>query len=322
MSTNIQLPKSKEERSTRTTQDCIEVTPDEARGWPLPPFQRPLRVNPKVRELAIKIGADGGIIPGVLTFGVIKGKLFLLDGQHRREAFLMSGKAVGYVDTRTCHFETMSEMGVEFVRLNSSLARLKPDDILRGLEDSTAVLRSIRKACPFVGYDNVRRGDNKPVLSMSAVLRSWSMARQDVPSGSTPAAAIADEMQPDEANNLIGFLLCAMEAWGRDHEYYRLWGAINLTLCMWLFRRTTVEPPSGKVTKLTIQQFRKGLTALSASGDYMDWLVGRILNDVSRAPGYRRITDIMKRKLSQELSRAIMFPAPSWSMGRKTKGGT
>lgn len=169
-------PKSGPEKATKTTVETIGFSRDEANDWKVPPFQRPLRVNDKVRLLAEQIGNDGGVIPGVLTFGVIGRDRFIVDGQHRREAFVLSGKAEGYADARTCYFDTMAEMGEEFVRLNSQLVRMRPDDILRGLESSLPSLQAVRAACPFVGYDMIRRGDRCPILSMSAVLRAWHIS--------------------------------------------------------------------------------------------------------------------------------------------------
>ena len=81
---------SSAERTTRTKVDTIEFSVDEAKGWALPPFQRPLQVNAKVLVIAEGIKEDGGVVPGILTFGMLGGKKYLVDGQHRREAFFRS----------------------------------------------------------------------------------------------------------------------------------------------------------------------------------------------------------------------------------------
>ena len=48
-------------------------------------------------------------------------------------------------------------MAEEFTRLNSSMVKMRPDDLLRAMESSTLSLQMIRKHCDFVSYDQVRR---------------------------------------------------------------------------------------------------------------------------------------------------------------------
>lgn len=162
---------SRAERTTRTKVDTIGFTQADAEAWLLPAFQRPLRVNAKVLEIAEGIKADGGVMPGILTLGVINGKTYLVDGQHRREAFFQSGCDTGYADVRYCEFESMAEMADEFVRLNSQIVRLKPDDILRGLEAGNEHLRRLRKACPWIGYGFFRAGETSPIMGPARLVR-------------------------------------------------------------------------------------------------------------------------------------------------------
>jgi hypothetical protein len=171
VSLKIVKPTTDSEKVTRTVVDTIEITPAVVNAWIVPPFQRHLKINDKVRALAETIKGDGGVIPGVITLGVFERKQYLLDGQHRREAFLMSECQEGYVDIRQHHFDSMAEMGEEFVALNSQLVVMKPDDILRGLEGSCEALQIVRNACPWVGYDQVRRGARAPLLGMAMVMR-------------------------------------------------------------------------------------------------------------------------------------------------------
>lgn len=128
------------QKTTRTKLDTIVIDPGSVRAWKSPPFQRPLTINAKVKELALNIKQDDGVIPGVLTLGAIGKEVYLLDGQHRREAFLLSECPRGYADVR------YHDMGEEFVNVNTPLVRLRPDDILRGLESSTQALLILRKA--------------------------------------------------------------------------------------------------------------------------------------------------------------------------------
>ena len=156
-------------RAMRSKMDTIEVTQDLASQWRIPPFQRPLRVNDKVRGISEEIG-ETGIIPGVLTLGQIDSgsNTYIVDGQHRIEAFKISAINTAYVDVRVCDFDSMADMGRHFAELNSQIVKMRPDDMLRGLEGSVDALRHVRKECPFVGYTNIRRGDTASALvSMS-----------------------------------------------------------------------------------------------------------------------------------------------------------
>ena len=309
--------KTKPQKATHTTVDTIEFTQEKAQSWPIPPFQRQLRVNEKVRALAEEIKSNGGVTPGVVTFGTFNHRSFLLDGQHRREAFVLSGMPIGYADVRTCHFDSMAEMGEEFVRLNSRLVSMRPDDILRGLEESIPSLTRIRHDCPFVGYDSIRRSDKSPVLSMSLTLRGWNNATPETPSSRAEAAiSIAQQLTPQETDHLIQFLTIAVTAWGRDEEYARLWGGLNLVMSMWLFRHVVLYPSQSKLsraTKLNAALFQKCMMSLSADSKYVDWLRGRRLSEKDRGPCYGQIKSIFARRIFEETKRKAMFPSPAWA---------
>lgn len=302
-------------RAVRSKMDTLELTPKVVEAWKSPPFQRPIRVNAKVMAVSEELKCQGGVIPGTLTLGLIDGVTYVVDGQHRIEAFKLSGLSKGYSDVRLCEFDSMADMGEEFVKLNQSLVNFRPDDILRGLEGVIPGLAALRKTCPFVSYDQVRRGDGRaPVVSMSAVLRCWFAAGQDVPSASGRSAVnVAREMTEEQWQQLAQFLNVALGAWGRDPEYYRLWGSLNIALCMWLWRKNVMAAYSAKAKGISVALYSRCLMALSTSTDYLSWLVGRNLSDRDRSPGYLRIKSIMAKRLAEEdPARRVSLPAPPW----------
>ena len=311
------------EKATRTTLEGMFVTRDIITSWQHPPFQRPLRVNDKVKALAEEIKRNGGIIPGVLTLGVLSQTgvqvRYRLDGQHRMEAFLMSGLDEGYADVRIHFCESMGQMGEEYVELNSRLVSMRPDDILRGLEGSYANLRTVREKCRFVGYDMIRRNEKAPIVSMSAMLRVWRGSSGDVPvtTGGVSTPALAITLTNEETELLVSFLGVCSDAWGRDKEYARLWGSLNLILCAWLYRRMVITQYSPRTPRLTKELFGKCLMSLSADSHYVDWLLGRIASERDRAPAYDRIKRIFVTRLAKEMDgKKPAMPAPAWAYGR------
>lgn len=310
----IVKPQTDAEKNTGTTLDCIEVTPNDVKSWKLPTFQRDLRVNDKVIALAEKIKAEGGVIPGVLTLGMLDKERYLVDGQHRREAFLLSGCMIGFCDVRVLHFADMAAMGDEYVNVNQPLSKMRPDDILRGLELSYEPLAKIRKRCAFVGYDYIRRNEKSPLISMSQAIRCWIGSLNEVPkSGSGSAAHFARTLTMEDAELLIAFLNCAYTAWGRDAVNTRLWSSLNLTLCMWLYRRLVITQWSPRSPKLTPEMFTKCLMAVSAAEIYVDWLVGRNLGGHHLAPAYGRLKGLFAGRLEIETGKKAALPQPPWA---------
>jgi hypothetical protein len=308
-------PKTASEKKTRTVVDTIRFTPETLKNWKLPEFQRDVKVNEKVRVLAEQLKEDGGVMPGIITLGVVDGVTYLIDGQHRREAFAISGLEEGFTDVRIHYFNSMADAGEEFVKLNSQLVRMRPDDILRGLENSVPALREIRRKCPFVGYDMIRRGERAPIVSMSMILRAWRGSSTEVPAPHGVAASaksLAETLTAEEMHGLIGFLTCAIEGIGRDPEYTRLWGGLNIVLCMWLYRRTVISQWSPQTPRLTQALFAKYLMSLSANEKYMDWLVGRHLGERDRSPAYFKLKSIFAERLQSEMNKKIRMPSPAW----------
>jgi len=312
-------------KNVRSTMETVIISVDQVNQWRIPPFQRPVRINSKVEAIAEEMKNGGVEITGVITLGKIEKdqSLYIVDGQHRIEAFRISGMPEIIADLRVVQFQNMAEMSDEFVRLNSALVRMRPDDILRGLEASTPFLAKIRKECPFVGYDNIRRSSSSsPTLGMSQVVRNWAGSITETPTPNMPGggsvANAALHLDASSVDELIRFLNIAHSAWGRDPEYFRLWGQLNLTICMWLWRRLVTNVSRSGTTRyiaLTSSQFKQCLMALSANHDYLDWLPGRNLSDRDRSPCYVRIKNIFTRRLGEETrdKKKVLLPLPAWA---------
>lgn len=311
------IPLRKAPVSRRTRMDTLLIDTTIINTWKIPPFQRPIRINEKVRMVAEEIKATGGVLPGVLTIGFIDGAAYLLDGQHRIEAFRISECAQGFADVRIVDFESMADMGAEFVDLNSQIVRMRPDDVLRGLEESTPVLGLIRRRCPYVGYDQIRRNEKCPVVSMSALLRVWVGSAPETPqTGSVSAAHLATDLTEESAEQLVEFLQNAIAAWGRGADVARLWGNLNLSLCMWLWRRLVLDTHRAggkKAVVLKPGEFKHCLMALAADPDYNQWLIGRNVNDRDRAPAYTRLKKIFQQRMKENRGEVVKLPQPAWA---------
>lgn len=308
-------------KAAQSRMETLIITPPMVNAWKLPPFQRPLRINEKVRTVAEQI-KKSECIEGVLTLGRLKSdnSTYVVDGQHRIEAFKLSELDEAIADVRLCPFDSMGDMADEFVRLNSSLVKMRPDDILRGLESSVPALQTIRKSCEFVGYDNIRRSGASPIVSMSALVRCWFSSSYETPAGAhsgASAAIMAQNLDASSVQNLIAFLATAHAAWGRDPEYYRLWGNLNLTLSMWLWHKLVLDRDrfgTKRYAVLNVHDFKKCLMSVSANADYLAWLPGRNLSDRDRSPCYARLKTIFTRRLSAELNgKKVSLPSPAWA---------
>lgn len=309
-------------KSRRSTMETMIVSIDQANAWEVPPFQRPVRINAKVEAIAEELKADGCSISGTITLGRLPNDRthYLIDGQHRREAFRLSNLAEAIMDVRVVHFDTMAEMAEEFVQLNTAIVRMRPDDLMRGIAPTLPNLRRLMEECPYVGFANVRRGgESGPLVSVASLLKCWNTSSHETPTNSNNGmsiSSVAHALDEDSADNLIRFLRLAHAAFGRDPEYFRLWGNLNLALCMWLYRRlvlNTERKGNTRVSVLNDTQFKSCLMALSSKHDYLDWMQGRLLNDRDRSPCLGRIKQIFQRRLQESGVDKVVLPQPAWS---------
>lgn len=306
-------PKTTAEKATRTSLDTIVVTPEIVRSWKLPSFQRELRENKKLLEVAAEIKATQ-IIPGTITLGVLDKVIYLIDGQHRRHAFILSAILEAFVDVRYCYFEDESEMAAEFRKVNGRIVNLNPDDTLRAMEKELDTLAKLRRMWPHVGYGHVRQTEKSPVVSMSALLRCWRGSGPETPvAGGMNVIAIAEEMSMDEVDTLLSFLDIAIKAWGKGKDVTKLWGNLNLAICMWLYRRLVITPYSPSTKKVTKEQFQKCLMHVAANAEYCAWLVGRNLRERDRSPTYQRLKGMFAERIQNDQGgEKPRMPAPAW----------
>lgn len=321
------VPLRKAPAAKRTRMDTLLVNKSVLEEWKIPPFQRPLHINQKVLAIADIIKNDGGVIPGTITIGYIeRGKeagYYVIDGQHRLEAFKIAGCEEGYADVRIIEHEDMVALGEEFVALNSHIVMMRPDDVLRGLAGSLPLLAEIRQRCPYVGYDNVRRSVGNAIVSMATVLRCWDGAGQEAPvPGYGGPAHIARSLTPEGCKQLTDFLTLVDAAFGREQPSWRLWGGLNLILLMWIYKRLVLR--QGHITqrmpKFDNAAFKRLLMSVAADEDYNDWLVGRRIGERDRGMAYNRIKLMMLRRLRAEGVSNPVFPQPPWApqMGART----
>lgn len=305
---------------TRSVMETRLLTLAEIERWVQPPFQRPIRMNAKVMQFAEDLKAGGGIMGGILTLGRLPKdpSIYKVDGAHRIEAAKTTGLTEFLADIRTTNYATMAEMAEDFVALNSSLVRMRPDDLLRGLEETTPMLKLFRTQCSFIGYDNVRRGSTHcPLISASAALRCWFGSASETPKQTVGAStALCLALNEREVQDLSAFFNAAYTAWGNDAQNYKLWGALNISICMWAFRQLVLNPVANSKRHITLNvaQFTKCLMALSADKDYVEWLTGRNTIERDRSPCYKRMRTIFShRLLADPLFKKPKLPSPEWS---------
>lgn len=334
-STRTFKTRSKPARQYRTKMEVEVISEEVLANWKVPGFQRPITINAKLTAVSEHIKANSGTIPGTLTIGVFDNEFYRVDGQHRIKAFEITGLKEGLADVKYVYFDTYEEMAAEFDALNSPIARMKPDDHLRAIEQTNPALHQLKKACPFIGYGTINRGRGTTVISMSVVLRAWSGSSTDTPVATGPTTQmLGNSLTSEDAEMITDFLKLALDAWGKDAVYGRLWTGMNMTLCMWLYRqvvlqkakdlykvtkvtegeKTRTKTTASKVTFLTREQFKEGLMSLSTTTNYVQWLMNRPLNEVNRGPCYDRIKKLFQARLTTIIGKKAHLPVPAWNV--------
>jgi hypothetical protein len=310
-------------KAQRSKMDTIFLTHEFITSLVIPDCQRPLKVNSKVRQFAEEIKLNGNVVNGVITLGTLQGRsrpLYLLDGRHRCEAIKIANIEDAIADVRIVDYDNIGEMGEDWVKMNSSLVKMTPDNILHAMEKSLPSLSYIKSHCDFIGYVNIRKTPTSAMLSMSSAFRCWQGGISESAAQRGAVLDIARDMPKDEYEKMAEFLLLVREAWGNHPEYSRLWGPLNLTLCAWLFRRMVLFPPvkKGKASRphdsMTKGQFKNCLMALSARHSYLDWLVGRnMISDRDRGPALAKIKGTFGERFFADNKKAIRLPKPEWA---------
>lgn len=290
------------------------ITPELAATWLKPDFQRPVINTKKVNEFAEELKHNGGKLSGVIILGLLDGKLYKVDAQHRLMSFKLSGllECWGYVVVM--QFDSMGAMGEEYTRLSDALNRQKPDDVLRAKEGSNTALALLRELCPFIGYGNAH-ASGKITLSMSKAIRTWFSARPATPrSGGVSARDMAKIITAEDAEVAAGFFQACFRAWGKKPDYMRLWGTLNMTVCAWLYQRVVLGDVQGYSTdRLSSNQFKRCLMTLSADPDFSDWLQRRTLSDHERGHCYNTVKRLMLRRVKDDTGKKIVLPQPAWA---------
>jgi len=291
----------------KRTAEVRIVTVAEMTQWASPPFQRPVvegRAN--LREVA-RIIRDTGEVPGVVTLGELDGVLYLIDGQHRRRATEMSERTEVMVYLVILKCLTMEEMSRRFLALNSSIVPIKVDDRLRSAEITNPNLRMIRDLCGFVGY----RKSAHHVVTMSVVLRSFLASCRDTP-GPLTGVLSSDRITLAEAEELAAALAVLYKSWGNTAGQESLWGGLNLSVCLWLYRRVVFEAATTRNTTVTPDEFSVAMVGLT-DRVYLEWLRGKSTGPMFFPGTYDRIKSCLVAWLRSEGRTRIRLPSPSFA---------
>lgn len=322
----------------RVRVDTMLITPDKLNEWPLPGIQRPLLKSKKVREAAEAMQLEAAqdpdeafcTIKGVVWLGKVGKVTYLADGQHRlygaflwasRELLVHGGVLVkqAFVNVGLRHFDSVSDMAMSFIEDNSQLNPTKPDDIMRALARANVHLQAIEEACPFMGYDLTGANKKTKLISMSAAIRTWFGSGGLVPAGGPSALEIVNKfLDKGQADRMIDFYGACVEAGWQHDSFRRLWGALNLGIVMWIWRRTVL----GEATRfgsggqrpmvLTREQFIVCMRTLMEPS-YMDDLVGRQLRYQDRVPCYTKIKERFTVGLKTVGIDSPRFPMAQWT---------
>jgi hypothetical protein len=294
----------------------VAMTIDEANQLHAPPFQRPMRLKSRQLKVVAEIIRNENILPGVITLGKVENDplTYLVDGQHRIEAFNRSGIEIVTAKIDMMMFKDMNEMSLQFDRLNTPIAKMSANDRLKSMSFTNPVIHMIMEECSFVGFHHTQLGQNAAkVLQLSVALRSWKSGKSKfVGVGSHDAVIIGETISEEEAKDLIKFLKASHKAFGNDKEYFSLWGNLNLSIVAWLWIRLILERVP-RVTAITEEDFVRCMMSLGSDNAYVPWLKGKNLSVHSRSPCYTRVKDIFAKRLREEgYDKRILFPGAEW----------
>ena len=298
--------KTKAQKTTRSNVDTIMFMIAEAAAWKKPPFQRDLSKNKKYWEVVDLIKNDGGCIPGIITLAVLDGVKYVCDGQHRISAFFESGCPVGYSDVRIIYCDDMGEMAKEFKNLNGRISSMKADHNLHAMDEEYPVLKQIQKICQFVGYSKTS------TVGMNSIIKAWLNSGSDALTSSFTVSGQSHRLAEidDDLIDLTTLLKAAHAAWGKDIEYKRLWGELNMTLVMWMYRVLVLSPKAttDRTDRIDMPMFQKCLAEVTSTPAYLDWLFRKKVNVRDISPGVKRIRDIFARRITSETGRKVRLP--------------
>ena len=307
-------------KSGSVSTELMVLTHRIVEGWERPPFQRPAASAKKVSKLAVKI-QDRGYLLTAIYLGVLDGVTYLVDGQNRREAFIASGLVSIKAPVLTKHYPDgkpgLLEMCEDFLLINEHIQNPSANDKLRALEPTNVCISKIHSKCPFVGYTNLRRKEDSPIVSMAQVIRALITSGKEVPSSpGKSAVAHAMETKIHEADGLSTFLNVAFKAWGRDKEYKLFWKHMNMSLCLWYFRRMLRGPSIKSQGTVTLEQFHNIFLALLANNRYHAILKkhsgGRMNDPETRDPVCKELRGTIKASLKRDGVKDYYLPKLEW----------
>lgn len=326
-------------KKDRDVMDTVLIHPEKLDQWKRPGrIQRPLKANSDnvvalAREMQLEAARDPEEayceIPGVITLAKLDGDTYLLDGQHRLDGgFRMAcGQVIvhGGVSVkcalariRVITVESWTEMADEFVRVNGQLVRTKPEDALRAASMGNVQLQKIEKECPWIGYDRTGESKRTILLSMATAARTWFGSGGVVPAAGPVVADLTKFLTTEQCDLIVDFFKATAEAGWVNPSFARLWGALNLSINMWIWRRVVLGQFQTrfhggiKPMVLTRDQFVGCMRTLPLNADYHAWLSGRTLRDRDRVPCYSRLQDAYRPAIKQ-LGIEARFPmATDW----------
>jgi hypothetical protein len=302
------MKKEKQQISNAESCETKVVTREELLSWRVPKFQRDCHIERRpVQQFAQQIVEKGGVIAGVFHHGLVLDDpvVWLVDGQQRRAAAETTDFQKFQVNIRMTLFQSVAEMAQAYLDDQTQLVAHRVDDKLKAMQYTHPPLRKlIRSSC--AGIERIRATESSPRVSAATAIRAWSVSARDFPAGRASAGTrIADELTDDNVDSLIRFLSLTKEAWPWGRESNALWGALNMTMCSWFYRRFHFDQ-AYRDKKLN---FVAGLAAMNDQA-YLAFLRGKGVVDENIIASYRYFRDRMRPALSAAAGKRIRFPGP------------